>query len=145
VADGCREKLVRRHPHVFGDVEARTAGEVRRNWDEIKRTTEGRAGDGLFAGIPENLPALLAARNALRRAERTGRSADAEAGVARLEAAAAALAGTAATADELDRAVGDALFALVEVAAARGVDPELALRAATGRFRAEIGEDAAPP
>jgi uncharacterized protein YabN with tetrapyrrole methylase and pyrophosphatase domain len=144
VADACREKLIRRHPHVFGDVEAGTAGEVRRNWDEIKRTTEGREGEGLFAGIPQNLPALLAARKALRRAERTGRSADREAGAGRLEAATAALAEPEPTRDGIERAVGDALFAVVEVAAAGGVDPELALRSATGRFQAEIGKGAAP-
>ena len=60
VADGCREKLVRRHPHVFGEVEVRTTGEVRRNWDEIKRTTEGgrraravrrRAGEPAFPAL----------------------------------------------------------------------------------------------
>src|SRR5204863_10004470 len=49
VADHCRNKLIRRHPHVFGDVEAADASEVRRNWDEIKRSEEGRGGE-LFAG-----------------------------------------------------------------------------------------------
>src|SRR3954469_9879125 len=51
VADHCREKLIRRHPHVFGDVEAETAGEVLRNWDEIKQGEEGRE-PGLFAHVP---------------------------------------------------------------------------------------------
>jgi uncharacterized protein YabN with tetrapyrrole methylase and pyrophosphatase domain len=143
VAEGCREKLIRRHPHVFGDVEARTASEVRRNWEEIKGTTEGREREGLFAAIPESFPSPLAARKALRRAERVGRGSDREAAASRLEAAVGALS-EAAGRDELEQAVGDALFAVVEVAAASGVDPELALRAATRRFRAQIGEDAAP-
>src|SRR2546423_12037056 len=67
VADHCRNKLIRRHPHVFGDVEAADASEVRRNWDEIKRSEEGRAGE-LFAGVPETLPGLLYAQKVLRRA-----------------------------------------------------------------------------
>ena len=50
VADHCRTKLIRRHPHVFGDVEAADASEVLRNWDEIKRTEEGRGGE-LFAAV----------------------------------------------------------------------------------------------
>ena len=51
------EKLVRRHPHVFGDVEAETAGRVKENWDRIKREQEGRV--GVFHDVPEALPALL--------------------------------------------------------------------------------------
>ena len=70
VADHCSEKLIRRHPHVFGDLEAADAAEVRRNWDLIKRTTEGRG--ELFGDLPENLPALLRARRAQRRAASTG-------------------------------------------------------------------------
>src|SRR3954466_4750096 len=71
VADHCREKLIRRHPHVFGDVEAETAGEVLRNWDEIKQGEEGRE-PGLFAHVPENLPAPLYARKVQRRAASAG-------------------------------------------------------------------------
>src|SRR5438067_8441566 len=60
------EKLVRRHPHVFGDVEAETAGRVRSNWEQIKREQEGRA--GIFHDVPESLPALLYDRKVQRRA-----------------------------------------------------------------------------
>src|SRR5436190_9246513 len=60
VARGVHEKLVRRHPHVFGDVEARTAGRVRENWERIK--AEGEAKEGIFHHVPEGLPALLHAR-----------------------------------------------------------------------------------
>src|SRR6202035_5881516 len=52
VADHCVEKLIRRHPHVFGTVEVDGAEGVRRNWDEIKRTSEGRSAGGLFADVP---------------------------------------------------------------------------------------------
>src|SRR5690349_14861825 len=59
VADHCREKLIRRHPHVFGEAEAASAGEVLKNWDRIKVEVEGQGEDELFADVPENLPALL--------------------------------------------------------------------------------------
>ena len=70
VARGVHEKLVRRHPHVFGDVEAETAGRVRENWETIKREQEGR--EGVFHDVPENLPALLLARKVQRRAAAVG-------------------------------------------------------------------------
>ncbi|CAN5617952.1 nucleoside triphosphate pyrophosphohydrolase [soil metagenome] len=143
VADGCREKLVRRHPHVFGEVEARTTGEVRRNWDEIKRTSEGRGARGLFADVPENLPSLLYARKVLRRAERVGRGPNLEQALERLETDVDRLAPDEDdTHEEREVTIGETLFALVEVAAAAGVDPELALRAASKRVQAKIGEDA---
>src|SRR5207253_7394301 len=66
VAEHCRQKLIRRHPHVFGDLEVDSAGEVLANWDEIKRGEAGRA-EGVFAEVPENLPALLLARKVQRR------------------------------------------------------------------------------
>src|SRR5690349_18758645 len=68
VADHVNAKLVRRHPHVFGDVEAESAGEVLRNWDEIKSTEAGRE-PGIFGEVPENLPGLLYARKIQRRAK----------------------------------------------------------------------------
>ena len=59
VARHVTEKLIRRHPHVFGETEVADAGEVLRNWDQIKRTEAGRE-PGIFGEVPENLPALLA-------------------------------------------------------------------------------------
>ena len=70
VARNVHEKLVRRHPHVFGDVEAKTAGRVRENWERIKRDQEGR--EGVFHDVPEALPALLHARKVQRRAAAVG-------------------------------------------------------------------------
>src|SRR5262245_49385107 len=64
------EKLVRRHPHVFGDVQAETAGRVRSNWAQIKREQEGR--EGVFHDVPNALPALLHARKVQRRAAAVG-------------------------------------------------------------------------
>src|SRR3954452_11351443 len=62
VARAVHEKLVRRHPHVFGEVEAEPAGRVRSNWETIKREQEGRS--GIFHDVPESLPSLLYARKA---------------------------------------------------------------------------------
>ena len=67
VAEHCVEKLIRRHPHVFGSARADSAGEVLRNWDQIKRGEEGRE-PGIFGDVPETLPALLYARKVQRRA-----------------------------------------------------------------------------
>jgi MazG family protein len=130
VAEHCRRKLIRRHPHVFGDVEASTAGEVLRNWDEIKRGEEGRE-PGVFGDVPENLPATLYARKLLRRASSSGHDWQPERPLPEL-------------ADGLDGfdAVGDLLFAAVAEARRLQVDPELALRAAADRFRNKIEEDA---
>ena len=124
VAEHCRQKLIRRHPHVFGDVAADSAGEVLRNWDAIKADEEGRE-PGIFGDVPQNLPALLYARKLQRRAASAGRWPAAH--DKRPDA-------------ESFRAVGDELLALVDRARRQRVDPELALRAAADRFRDEIGE-----
>ena len=71
VAAHVHAKLVRRHPHIFGYVEAESAGEVLRNWDQIKQTEEGRE-PGIFGEVPENLLGPLYARKVQRRAASTG-------------------------------------------------------------------------
>jgi XTP/dITP diphosphohydrolase/tetrapyrrole methylase family protein/MazG family protein/ATP diphosphatase len=136
VAEHVRQKLIRRHPHVFGEVEAETAGEVLRNWDEIKRAEPGRE-EGIFGEVPENLPALLHARKVQRRAASSGFDFDRvpyDAVSGELEELEAA--GTER--DAVFHEVGDLLFAAVSVARKLRVDPELALRAASGRFRGRI-------
>jgi MazG family protein len=133
VADHIRAKLVRRHPHVFGDVEAETAGEVLRNWDQIKRDEPGRE-RGLFAEVPENLPAPLYARKVQRRAASSGFD---PLGVE--EALEAVRAGTdEAARDGSFESVGDLLFAATNAARKLRVDPELALRGAADRFRTRL-------
>jgi nucleoside triphosphate diphosphatase len=136
VAEHCRQKLIRRHPHVFQDVEVETAGEVLRNWDQIKRAEPGRE-DGIFGDVPENLPALLHARKVQRRAASSGFDADHvpyDAVLGELEELEAA----AGDRDGAFHEVGDVLFAAVNVARKLRVDPELALRAASGRFRGRV-------
>lgn len=136
VAEHCRQKLIRRHPHVFGDVEAETAGQVLRNWDAIKRDELGRE-DGIFGEVPENLPALLHARKVQRRAASTGFDFDRvpyDAVSGELEELQAA----GSDRDAVFHEVGDLLFAAVNVARKLRVDPELALRSASGRFRGRV-------
>jgi MazG family protein len=135
VAEHCVEKLIRRHPHVFGSVRAQSAGEVLRNWDQIKRGEEGRE-PGIFGDVPETLPALLYARKVQRRA--SGSPPDSEAAsVQRAREGLVALE-TATGRDEQFDALGDALFEVVAVARRLHVDPELALRAAADRFRERV-------
>jgi MazG family protein len=135
VADHCREKLVRRHPHVFGDVEAETAGQVLANWDEIKRGEEGRE-PGLFAHVPENLPAPLYARKVQRRAASAGVfDLEVDEAMEELAGCVEALAHAPEDRDAREGMLGAVLFATVHVARKMRVDPELALRAAAHRFR----------
>lgn len=153
VARGVHAKLVRRHPHVFGDAEARTAGRVRERWEEIKSEQEGR--EGVFHDVPGSLPALLHARKVQRRAAAAGYDwPDLVGPLAKVreeldeldEALAAAGAGAPAPETEPDAAVfaevGDLLFTVANVARKLNVDPELALRATTHRFveRVETAE-----
>ncbi len=122
VAEHCRQKLIRRHPHVYGEVEAETAGQVLANWDEIKKSEPGRE-QGIFGEVPENLPGPLYARKLLRRASSAG-----------VEAPEPDLHALVDAADDFD-SVGELLFACVALARRLKVDPELALRAAADTFR----------
>ena len=135
VAKHVRQKLIRRHPHIFSDVEVETAGQVLRNWDAIKATEAGRE-PGIFGEVPENLPGPLYARKVQRRAASTGFDFDHvpyEAVRGELEELEAA-----ADRDERFHEVGDVLFAAVNLARKLKVDPELALRAAADRFRGRV-------
>jgi MazG family protein len=135
VAEHCVEKLIRRHPHVFGSARARSAGEVLRNWDQIKRGEEGRE-PGIFGDVPETLPALLYARKVQRRASGSPPPSE-SASVERAREGLSALEGAEGRDEQFD-ALGDALFEVVAVARRLHVDPELALRAAADRFRERV-------
>jgi uncharacterized protein YabN with tetrapyrrole methylase and pyrophosphatase domain len=135
VVEAIAGKLIRRHPHVFGDAEADDATAVLRNWDQIKRAEPGRGGDEVFHDVPENLPSTLYARKLLRRAvsgsdfEHPDRDTLRRRLRERLDAG-----------SDSFEANGDVLFDCVALARDAGVDPELALRAAADRFRKAIDE-----
>ncbi len=135
VAEHVRTKLVRRHPHVFSDAEAASAGEVLRNWDAIKATEAGRE-PGIFGEVPENLPGPLYARKLQRRAAATGFDFP-DVPYEAVEEELAELR-EAATRDGRFHEAGDLLFSAVNVARLLRVDPELALRAASERFRGRV-------
>ena len=147
VARDVHEKLVRRHPHVFGDADARTPGRVRERWEELKTEQEGR--EGIFHDVPEALPALLQARKVQRRAAVVGYDwPDLDGPLAKVREEVAELehealrAGAPRPETEPDSAVfhelGDVLFTVVNVARRLNVDPELALRATTRRFTTRV-------
>jgi uncharacterized protein YabN with tetrapyrrole methylase and pyrophosphatase domain len=113
VAEHCRQKLIRRHPHVFGERAAETAGDVVRNWSQIKRDDE-RGGE-VFGEIAATLPSTLYAKKVLKRAESAG----------------------------LDRPTdgdghGERLLQAVREAVEAGADPELELRRAADRYREQV-------
>ena len=164
VARHATDKLIRRHPHVFGETAARSAAsqarpeaeppgqtagldaprripldaaEVLRNWDAIKSGEEGRE-PGVFGEVPDNLPAPLYARKVQRRAASTGFDyPGVEGPLQSVRDELDELAGASGE-DARFHELGDVLFAAVNVARKLRVDPELALRAAADRFRGRV-------
>lgn len=121
VAAGISDKLVRRHPHVFGDATAETPAHVEARWDAMKAAEKGRT--SALDGIPSALPALSLAAKTMGRAQRAGvspPSADAEA------------------VEHDEQSIGEALLATVDAARHSGVDPEQALRRAVARYAEQV-------
>jgi tetrapyrrole methylase family protein/MazG family protein len=139
VAHGIHEKLVRRHPHVFGDVEAHDAGTVIANWDEIKRAEKQRG--SVLDGVAASQPALSYSQQLQRKAAKVGFDWDDALGplekvreeLAELQSAMSVATGHGSE-DEIAGELGDLLFAVVNTARHLGVDAELALRRAGHKF-----------
>lgn len=136
VLRGIREKLVHRHPHVFADVEADTADDVMRNWEQLKRSE--KQSDSLVDEVPMSLPGLLLAHKLYRKASAAGLpllTADEAASV--VEDAARRLAGLPEDAPEgdVERLLGDLVAAVALLARQRGIDAERAIRSWSHRFR----------
>ncbi len=133
VARGIHDKLVRRHPHVFGDVAAGTSSDVMRNWEQIKKDEKGAS--SIVAGVTPGLPSLLYTHKLFRKAASVGlepgSAADA---LDHIERAVAALRSADAP-DQVEDALGDLLAAAVLRARAGGVDAESVLRGWAARFR----------
>jgi tetrapyrrole methylase family protein/MazG family protein len=143
VRAGIAAKLIRRHPHIFGDTVVGGSGDVLRNWEAIKqaeRAAKGEAPRGALDGIPAGLPALAAAQELARKAAKAGFDApDMAAGWALLDEELAEVRAEAAAPSSdmarLEAELGDLLLAAARLAWQLGVDAESALRAAGARFR----------
>jgi tetrapyrrole methylase family protein/MazG family protein len=148
VAREAREKLVGRHPHVFGNVDARTPEQVVANWEQIKKAQRGLA--SIMDEVPRNLPALLYAHKIQRKAASVGfdwpdvegafpkigeELAELREAVAASDATRGAAGAAAGVANPVRDELGDLLFAVVNVARHLRLDPETALREATAKFR----------
>ncbi len=119
VVDGLVQKLVDRHPHVFGEVVVRGSADVVANWETLKKQQKGRT--TLSEGLPKGLPALIHAHKVLRRVSGVGHEFDAS--PERLVALAEAMGG-----EVTEETVGDLLLEVVALAGNAGIDPEGALR-----------------
>lgn len=136
VIEGIKQKLIRRHPHVFGDVQMDDADEVIRQWEEIKK----KEGKGLFDGVPKTLPALTMALRVSEKAAHKGFDwPSVDAVMAKLqeefdELREAIKKGV----QEAEKEIGDCLFTLVNVARFLKIDPESSLRRMVRRFMARF-------
>ncbi len=136
IAEVLRQKLVRRHPHVFGDVVVESAGEVKDNWDRIKAGESPEPLDpSSLAGIPGGLPALQRASKVQNRAAKVGFDWDEASQVLpklreELDELEAAMRGDG----DVEAELGDLVFSMVNLARHLGVDPELALQRANATF-----------
>jgi MazG family protein len=154
VIESVHTKMVRRHPHVFGNVSAKTSGEVLKNWEQIKREERAEKGsaaeDSILAGVPRSLPSVLEAQELTKRAAKIGFDWENLTGILEKldeekrelsalmppERAGLKPAPTKDTsAHRLEEEVGDLLFTGVNIARFVGVDPEIALKAANRKFK----------
>jgi MazG family protein len=143
--DAINSKLIRRHPHVFGDQSAETAGDVKRIWGDVKaaeKKEKGREDHGLLSSVPRALPALVEAQQIASRAAAVGFDWENSTQVVeKLHEELAELheAQLNASQDELENEIGDLLFVIVNLARFMKVDPEQALRRTNAKFRRRFG------
>ncbi len=139
------QKLIRRHPHIFGDAKAETADEVKQRWDDIKRqerTEKATETAALLDEVPRNLPALVEAEKISKKAAAVGFEWPDVAGVIDKvveEARELVSAREGAKPSEIQHELGDLLFTVVNLSRFLAVDPEQALREANARFRHRFG------
>ncbi|MCX6966447.1 MAG: nucleoside triphosphate pyrophosphohydrolase [Verrucomicrobia bacterium] len=137
VASGLNAKLIRRHPHVFGEVKAADTGAVLQRWEEIKRAEKGNTHTSALDGVSGALPALLHAEKVTKKAARVGFDWESPVqviGKIREELAETEEALEHGAHDKIEEELGDLLFAAVNLARKIKVEPEVALRRATGKF-----------
>ncbi len=150
---GIHDKMVRRHPHVFGDVKAETAGEVLKNWAQLKAkeklaasskgVTSQNPAPSALDGVPRNLPALLEAYQMTRRASQVGFDWERVEGIfEKLEEETAELRVALAASNRraAEEEVGDLLFSVVNLARFLGLDPEVTLKHSNLKFKERFHE-----
>jgi MazG family protein len=143
--EAINRKLIRRHPHVFGEESAQSAGDVKRIWGEVKaaeKEEKGTTHDGLLSTVPRALPALVEAQQIASRAAGVGFDwENAEQVLEKLDEELAELSAArrGGSQRELEGEIGDLLFVLVNLARFMKVDPEQALRGTNAKFRARFG------
>ncbi len=140
VAAGIQAKLIRRHPHIFGDANAETPEDVRKTWDAIKRDAEGR--EGIFHDVPEAFPSTLLAQKLQQRAAAVGFDWEHAPDILdKIKEETSEVEQELTGGNDRDRLaeeLGDLLFAVVNLARRSRVDPELALRGSALRFRERV-------
>jgi tetrapyrrole methylase family protein/MazG family protein len=137
IAELLHEKLVRRHPHVFGDLEVSNADEVLKNWDRIKQSEKGTSPESILAGVPKGMASLLRAHEVSKRAARSGFEwPDLEGVFEKLREEEGELREAIAVGDRenIESEIGDLLFTMVNIARWLHVEPEEALRRMLNRF-----------
>jgi len=134
-AEVLRQKLVRRHPHVFGEVIAETPEEVKVNWDRIKATESPDTNDSALDGVPSGMPALHRAAKIQNRAAKVGFDWDQAIDVLpKVREEFDELGSAIAEDDDIEGELGDVLFSIINLARHLGLDPEVSLRGAINRF-----------
>lgn len=140
VAEVLRQKLVRRHPHVFGEVDVSQSSEVKENWDQIKEEERGGRAASILDGVPQGMPGVHRAAKIQNRAAKIGFDWDhAQQVVPKVREELAELEAAITGRGDVEWELGDLLFSVINLARHLEVDPELALRRSTstfeGRFR----------
>ena len=136
VAAALNAKLIRRHPHIFGDAQASTADEVKVTWEAVKRKEKGERQGTYLSEVPSHMPAMLEAHKLGAKAAKVGFDWPDVAGLfAKLDEESAELRAEVATGGRVEEELGDVLFTAVNLARHLGVEPEFALRAANAKFR----------
>jgi MazG family protein len=134
-AEVMRQKLVRRHPHVFGQIDVASAAEVKRNWDEIKDEERGETRQSQMDGVPTGMPAMQRASKIQNRAAKVGFDwPDAAEVVPKIREELDELEAVLTDDARAESELGDVLFSVINLARHLGLDGELALRQAIDRF-----------
>ena len=141
VCDRLCEKLIYRHPHVFGEVVAETAGEVCKNWEQLKMTEKGR-NKTILSGIPNSMPSLIKAYRMQEKAANVGFDWEKKEDVwdkVREEIAEIEAEMAKGDKDNCEKEFGDLIFSLVNAARLYGINPDNALEMTNAKFRRRFG------